>query len=136
MAKYEHCFIDPAALPMWQANDGSRENQPIITKDSVGSELLCSGMWWLHPGQASAPDIHPDADELYYVVSGSGKLVFEEDEEHEVSKGMSIYIPRNVKHQTFNTSGEDLCYYWVFAPPPTGSAKQDLENWTRIDPKS
>jgi len=133
MAKFDQCLIDPKRYPKWQARNASRENQPLITQQSVGSELLCSGMWWLHPGHCSAPDIH-DADELYYVIGGQGKIVLD-DEEHVVRQGMSVYIPCNVTHQTFNDDDEDLIYYWVFAPPPTGSAKQDLENWVEMEPE-
>ena len=35
---------------------------------------MLTGLWRLYPGHESDPDIHPDADEIYYVVSGKGKL--------------------------------------------------------------
>ena len=72
-----------------------------------------------------------DADEIYYVVSGKGKLVLG-DEEFTVSKGMTIFIPANVHHQSFNPGDEDLVYYFIFAPPPGGPAKQDSQGWVKI----
>ena len=74
-----------------------------------------------------------DADEIYYVVSGKGKLVLG-DEEFTVSKGMTIFIPANVHHQSFNPGDEDLVYvyYFIFALPPGGPAKQDSQGWVKI----
>ncbi len=131
MPKYANCVIEPDRHPLWQAPDGSREVTPLITGEICGAESCSAGLWWLHPGQECTPDIHPDADELYYVVSGEGKLLLG-DEEYAVRKGMTVFIPRNVRHQSFNTGDEDLCYYWVFAPQPSEVAKQDAQGWNQL----
>jgi len=52
-------------------------------------------------------------------VTGTGKLVLGE-EEFIVSKGMTIFMPANVHHQSFNSGNEDLIYYFTFAPPRVG----------------
>ncbi len=131
MAKYADCVMESDQHALWEAPDGSRQVSPLITKDHCGAESCCSGLWWLHPGREGAPDIHPNADEIYYVVSGEGRLLLG-DEAYTVRKGMTVFIPRNVTHQTFNTGDEDLCYYWIFAPQPLEAAKQDAEGWKKL----
>ncbi|MFN8009058.1 MAG: cupin domain-containing protein [Terriglobia bacterium] len=77
------------------------------------------------PGHESDPDIHPDADEIYYVVSGEGTCVLG-GETYTVRKGMTVFIPANVPHQSF-TGQEDLVYYFIFAPLPGGLSKQEAQ---------
>ena len=88
-------------------------------------------LFWLAPGRETDADIHPDAEEIYYVVSGAGRLVMD-GEEFRVSKGQTVYIAAGVEHQSFNDGEEDLCYFYAFAPPPSGAPKQEAQNWTRI----
>ena len=41
---------------------------------------------------------HERTDELYYVISGSGTMVLD-DEEIELRPGVVVYVPRGVKHK-------------------------------------
>ena len=131
MTKYAKCVIDPKQAPVWEAPDRSRTVSPLIGPDECGADEMVTGLWILRPGERSEPDIHPDAAEIYFVVCGEGRLLLG-DEEYTVRKGMTIYIPRGVVHQTFNEADEDLGYYFIFAPPPTGPPRQEAENWTKI----
>ena len=131
MSNYSKCIIDPKDFPTWEARDGSRCVTPLITPDACASKKMVAGLWRLHPGQESDPDIHPDEDEIYYVVSGTGKLVLG-DEEFVVKEGMTVFIPADVHHQSFNQGDEDLVYYFIFAPAPTGPPKQDVQDWVKI----
>ena len=130
MSKYQKCVLEPDSFPTWEAQGGSRCVTPLITPDSCESQKMVTGLWRLHPGHESDPDIHPDADEIYFVVSGTGKLVLGE-EEFIVSKGMTIFIPANVHHQSFNSGDEDLVCDFIFALPPSGTPKQEAENWVK-----
>ena len=132
MSKYANCIIEHEHLPMWEAQNASRCVTPLITQDSCGSEVMVTGLWRLYPGHESEPDIHSDADEIYYVVSGEGKLVLG-DEEYTVRQGMTVFIPANVTHQSFNTGDEDLVYYFIFSPPPGGPPKQEAQGWVKTD---
>lgn len=131
MSKYSQCVMKPELFPIWEAQDQSRCVSPLITHDSCGAETMVSGLWRLHPGHESDLDIHPDADEIYFVVSGTGTLALG-DEKYTVSQGMTVFIPANVHHQSFNTGDEDLVYYYIFAPPPGGTAKQESQNWVKV----
>ena len=124
MSKYANCIMNPSELPTWQPTDESRCVTPLINSDTCGSEAMATGLWRLYPGQKSAPDIHPNADELYYVVAGRGRVVMEH-EEYEVRQGMTVFIPANVTHQSFNIGDDELVYYYVFSPPPGGLSHPD-----------
>ena len=132
MSKFASCVIEPEHLPRWEAPDESRCVTPLITNESCESQAMLTGLWRLYPGRESEPDIHPDADEIYFVVSGKGKLLLG-DEEYTVQKGMTVFIPANVTHQSFNTGDEDLVYYFIFSPPPGGPSKQEAQGWVKTD---
>ena len=132
MSNYSKYIIEPDDFPTWEAQDKSRCVTPLITPDSCESIKMVTGLWRLHPGQESEPDLHPVEDEVYFVVSGTGKLVLG-DEEFVVSKGMTVFIPANVHHQSFNNGDEDLVYYFIFAPPPGGPSKQEAQGWVKLE---
>ena len=131
MSHYEQCVIDPESFPVWEAPDGSRRVQSLISSESCGAPDMAAGLWWLKPGEECETEIPPAASESYYVVSGAGVLRLGE-ERFQVRKGMTVYIPMGVEHQTFNTGTEDLCYYWAFAPPPSGPSKPEEQGWKQL----
>ena len=133
MPKYAKCVIEPEKFTQWQAPDGSREVTPLISQASCDATSCTAGLWTIRPGLECTPDLHTDADELYYVVAGEGVLTLE-DESYSVREGMTIFIPRGVRHQTRNTGQADMTYYWVFTPPSQESAKQEVEGWVKITP--
>ncbi len=45
---------------------------------------------------------------------------------------MTVFIPANVYHQSFNNGDEDLVYYYIFAPPPSGPSKQEAQGWVKV----
>jgi len=57
----------------------------------------------LPSGQAIQPHYHPDAEELYYILSGKG-LMHIENEKREVETGDVVYIPPMKAHSLQNTS--------------------------------
>ena len=112
MSNYERCVIDPGQFPVFEAPDGSREVQGLISAASCGANDMAAGLWWLHPGEECDTDIHPDR--------------------FPVRKGMVVYIPQGGEHQTFNTGDEDLCYFWTFAPPPGGQSLAEKQGWKQV----
>lgn len=126
------CILDPEKLPTWEAKNGSRGIMMLVTRDSCASEAMMTGLFLLHPGQKSLPDIHPTADEIYFVVSGEGILELgNEREKHALRTGMTVFIPANVHHQSINHGKEDLVLYFIFAPPPSAAWKMDTESWVK-----
>ena len=122
----------PKHFPVWQAPDGSRRVNLLVSPETCGAGDISAGLFWLHPGHQTQADIHPESAEIYYVVSGRGKLVMD-GQEFRVEKGMTVYIPAGVEHQSFNDGHQDLCYFYAFAPPPPGPSKQEDQGWNRIE---
>lgn len=123
MARHPEWIIDPEKFPLLQSPDASRRVSYLVGEETCGAKWISAGLFWLVPGETTIPDIHPKSEELYYVVSGQGKLILDGDV-HQVSRGMVIYIPAGVTHQSINTGREDLCYFFAFSPPPTEPSVQ------------
>ena len=131
MNQHPEWVVDPQDAPMWQAPDASRKLNLLVGKSQCGAQYFSAGMFYLAPGCQTVADIHPDAEELYYVVGGSGRLVMD-GEEFRLAAGMTVYIPAGVEHQSFNDGTEELVYFYVFSPPPSGPPKQQAEGWPRL----
>lgn len=61
----------------------------------------------LESGQTIQPHYHPDAEELYYVLSGNG-LMHIGNEHKEIETGDVVYIPPEKVHFLQNTSSDPL----------------------------
>ena len=131
MNQHPEWVIDQREQPIWQAPDLSRKVSLLVSRQHCGAEHLSAGLFWLAPGHETVADIHPDAEEIYYVVSGSGRLVMD-GEEFRVAQGMTVFIPAGVTHQSFNDGDGELCYFYAFGPPPSGSTKQEAEGWRQV----
>jgi len=62
---------------------------------------------FLQPGQTIQPHFHPDAEELYYLISGQGVMHIGE-ERRDVATGDVIYIPPEKVHFLQNSSAEPI----------------------------
>jgi quercetin dioxygenase-like cupin family protein len=62
---------------------------------------------YLEQGQTIQPHFHPDAEELYYLLSGNGVMHIG-DEEREVEAGDVIYIPPETVHFLHNSSSAPI----------------------------
>lgn len=67
---------------------------------------------FLQPGQSIQPHYHPDAEELYYLISGYGIMHIGE-EQREVAPGDVIYIPPEKNHFLQNSSAEPIRFLTV-----------------------
>jgi mannose-6-phosphate isomerase-like protein (cupin superfamily) len=62
---------------------------------------------YLEQGQTIQPHFHPDAEELYYLLSGNGVMHIG-DEQREVEAGDVIYIPPETVHYLHNSSSAPI----------------------------
>ena len=85
-------MIDPGEVARYAAVDGSREVQGLISQESCDAADMAAGLWWLHPGEQCDTDIHPDASEIYYVVSGEGILRQEGAQVHQLLVARAIAL--------------------------------------------
>jgi mannose-6-phosphate isomerase-like protein (cupin superfamily) len=102
------------------------ECQPFITKDtSEIRELMayrnssCVGISLaeatLYPGKCTERHHHPKTEEIYYILSGEGKILVGEDVS-EIRAGDTVLMPPGTPHQTWNTGEDKLVFLCVCTP--------------------
>ncbi len=81
-------------------------------------EILMAGVAVIKVGQrfpAEGFSIHPESDELSYVISGEVKFCTDK-EEIALKRGDLLLNPRGTPHYVENRGGEDAKVLWVLAP--------------------
>ena len=83
--------------------------------------IQCVQHMWIPPGHRHVQElhIHPDAEELVVVMSGSG-TAFLDGESSPVTAGDVIHIPPDPEHEIRNTSDELLGVLFLAAPVGEG----------------
>ena len=82
---------DPAEVEPWAETCG--QIRPLIEeRDGAAAEV--------HHVEIDHARLHyhEKTDEFYYVISGQGTMVLD-DEEIELHRGVVVYVPRGVKHK-------------------------------------
>jgi mannose-6-phosphate isomerase-like protein (cupin superfamily) len=82
---------DPADVTPWAETCG--QIRPLVeASDEAAAEV--------HHVEIRDAKLHYHAktDEFYYIISGTGRMVLDEDE-IEVHPGVVVYVPRGVKHK-------------------------------------
>ncbi len=77
---------------------------PAMTKDCRNLSLAEAT---LKPGTSTQKHIHPKSEEVYYFLSGSGRMTIGE-REFTVNTGDAVFIAAGAAHQCFNESVGDM----------------------------
>ena len=102
------------------------ERPPFITRDGSTIRELAGPAWsavqrqslaeaTLDPGGETAEHFHPNTEEIYYFIGGSGRMRLGEQED-EVRVGDCVVIPAGVAHKLWNTGGEPLALLCCCVP--------------------
>lgn len=87
-------------------------NPPIYFIDFMQNSSFEVGVLKLSPGQKDIQDTH-EADEFYFVVTGSGKIRIKENN-YDIKPGSCIFVPANTRH-SFYDNNEDLIVLYIFS---------------------
>ena len=90
-----------------------REKSGKLYLEFLNLPSLSMGLYELKAGAKDPQKPHSE-DEVYYVVSGRGKI-FVENEDRDVMPGSIIYVAANTEHR-FHSITEDLSLLVFFAP--------------------
>jgi len=94
--------------------DGSTIRELLAHRNSgIRNQSLAEAT--LPPGATTQAHYHPLAEEIYYILRGTGEMRLEE-EGREVGTGDAIAIPPGLRHQIRNTGGIDLVFLCCCAP--------------------
>ena len=79
----------------------------------------------MRPGRGIPLHVHERADEIIFILRGTGTTVIEDDRS-EVKAGSTIYIPAGVWHGMEN-SEQEMEAVWVVSPPGLDNFFRDLD---------
>ena len=101
-------------VPAFITKDGSEIRELLAHRNSViRHQSLAEAR--LLPGASTQEHFHPQAEEIYYLTHGRGRIRIG-DELREVSAGDAIAIPPGQKHKLWNTGSETLRLLCCCAP--------------------
>ena len=86
----------------------------LVTKDSVGASKTVFGVTNFPPGARHELHRHPNAEEVEYLISGSGVAYVGEDAV-ELAAGEAVFVPQNAYHGFENTSDSEVVMAWCYA---------------------
>ena len=86
----------------------------LITKDTVGASKTVFGVTFFPPGSKHDIHRHPNAEEVEYLVSGSG-IAYVGDEAIELGPGEAVFVPQNEYHGFENNSDAEVVMAWYYA---------------------
>ncbi|MFQ6094577.1 MAG: cupin domain-containing protein [Candidatus Bathyarchaeia archaeon] len=91
--------------------------KPVVNPRKVGSKNLVFALGVFNPGEGLVPHIHPQSEEVYYVIKGKGTVyVGEEKKETPIEPEVALYIPPGTIHAVTNTGKEKLLIAFFVAP--------------------
>jgi len=86
----------------------------LVTKDNVGASKTVFGVTYFPPGSKHELHRHPNAEEVEYLISGSG-IAYVDDDAVELGPGEALFVPQNAYHGFENNSGEEAVMAWYYA---------------------
>ncbi len=89
-----------------------RDTYYLIDPEKSPSENLTMGHTIIYPTGKTTGHAHDDMEELYYILSGQGKMVVGDDE-FPIKAGDAFYVPFGEFHVTHNTGIQPLSILWV-----------------------
>lgn len=86
----------------------------LVTKESVGARNTVFGVTIFPPRSRHELHRHPNAEEVEYLISGSG-LAYVEDDVIELGPGEAVFVPRDAYHGFENDSDEEAVMAWCYS---------------------
>jgi oxalate decarboxylase/phosphoglucose isomerase-like protein (cupin superfamily) len=122
--------IDRSALPTDQFDWGLIKW--LVSPSSIEGAVMTMGEVALLPGKGHDRHNHPDAEEILYVLSGTGLQMVDDQEPFEVRAGDTIFVPTAVYHSTLNTGWETLRLIAIYNPGGSEKLLQELPDYRQI----
>ena len=101
-------------VPAFTTKDGSEIRELLAHRNSaIAKQSLAEAR--LQPGGKTAAHLHPQTEEIYYLLEGTAKITIE-GEQQAVGPGDAIAIPPGAVHQIENTGTSELKFLCCCAP--------------------
>lgn len=92
------------------------EIRELMAYRNSGCERTSLAEATLHPGHHTEAHYHPETEEIYTILRGTGRIVVD-GEAAALGPGDTVLLPPGAVHQTWNTGEEPLVFLCVCAPP-------------------
>jgi mannose-6-phosphate isomerase-like protein (cupin superfamily) len=103
-----------ARVPAFTTKDGSQIRELLAHRNScIRKQSLAEAR--LPPGARTTPHFHPQTEEIYYILEGTGRMTIGEDTK-DVTPGDAIAIPPGQVHTIACTSESPLKFLCCCAP--------------------
>lgn len=89
-----------------------RDTYFLVDPVNSPSQNLKMGYTVVYPTGKTTGHAHEDMEEVYYILSGKGKMVIGDDE-FPIQAGDAFYVPFGEYHVTYNTGIQPLSILWV-----------------------
>ncbi len=77
---------------------------------------------------------HENQEQVYYILSGGGEVLFAEDR-HKVETGDAVYLPSGIPHQMFNKENDDWLEHHIISCKVNGNGGTFMiRNWRHVAP--
>jgi mannose-6-phosphate isomerase-like protein (cupin superfamily) len=121
-------------VPLLESPDRTMQDSVMVTDKSCGAQQYTAGLFFVRPGTRGHADQHDGQEELYYIISGEGKVVVD-DIPHPIQEGDVVFIPDGATHYLVNDGPKPLALFWAL---PTSWSKlagiqQELSTWREVD---
>jgi len=98
----------------FRTKDGSEIRELLAHRNScIRNQSLAEAC--VQVGGRTEPHIHQKAEEIYYILSGRGRMIVKGDAQY-VEAGDAIAIPPRATHQIINTGDDSLRFLCCCAP--------------------
>ena len=84
----------------------------LIDPEKSPSKNLTMGHTIIYPTGKTTGHAHDDMEEVYYILTGEGKMVVGDDE-FPIKAGDAFYVPFGEFHVTYNTGIQPMSILWV-----------------------
>lgn len=96
-----------------------RDTYYLIDPKDSPSKNLTMGYTVIYPTGKTTGHAHDDMEEVYYILTGKGKMVIDDDE-FPIQAGEAFYVPFGAYHVTYNTGNQPLAMVWVTGKDTSG----------------
>ena len=98
----------------------------LMDAGDLGSRNMAITWVDVPPGAEQRPHAHDEAEQVYVIVRGQGRVSVAGDEE-EVREGDLVFIPPSTQHGIVNTGSVMLVYVSAASPPVSMAELYDAE---------
>ena len=107
-----------------------------VAPEVNGASRFSGGVVDVKPGEGHARHNHPGAEEIIFVISGTGEQMVEDEDGNPVTRavgaGCTVFVPESRFHATLNTGSEPMQLFVVYSPAGPEQALRELPDFRLV----